>query len=181
VSTDRYLPELYYFFDQPDFPLEHALSVTAQAVSRWCEYYHAHLIVPVAGAASRQRAGRLPRSLEERGPFVDDVLDWIFTHSEIQYLFTLYLDVEPLPVKGRTAKFDHHDDTCCWVLMLTAEEFEELQAAWKANGLPQDLFYPDGAGRTVPYRGDGRLASIAQRFGANRYYTPKQWEAAKAP
>jgi len=92
-----------------------------------------------------ERSGRLPEDLEERDRFVAELVDWLFEDSAIEELFCLMLDDEPLPSQGKakTAKFDHHDDTCCWALNLSEEEFAQVQSSWVEHNLPEDLFCPE--------------------------------------
>lgn len=169
-------PELHYLQDQQDFPFQKAVMITARTVGRWCNHYHAELIVPVSETTEpRKRQGILPAYGEEKQLFIEELVEWMFTHSEFESLFALFLDAEALPVQDRVAKFDHHDDTCCWALNLTEQEFGELQQAWAENGLPEDLFYPEGKGVCVPYPGEGVLARAFRKLGGQRCYTPKQW------
>jgi hypothetical protein len=111
-----------------------------------------------------------------REVFIADLVGWLFENSIIDDLFCLFLDSEPTPKPGKVAKFDHHDDTCCWVLNLTETEFAHLQAVWRANGLPEDLFYPERAGLCIPYPGMGLKARLLRALGIQKCYTPKQWE-----
>lgn len=67
-------------------------------------------------------------------------------------------------------KFEHHEDTCCWSLDLTEEEFKELQKQWKLNDLPQDLFYPEDKGMTI------RKPGIWGKLGFWEMYSAKEWE-----
>jgi hypothetical protein len=175
-----YLPELYYLQDQPDFPLSRAIEVTAVTVSRWCAWYEARLIAPASKSITPiQKSGQLPAELQARQEFVGDLVAWILTSSNPPELFTLLLDDQALSKQDRVARFDHHDDTCCWVLNLLTEQFTELQLAWQAQGLPADLFYPEGMEICVPYPGKSWRARLLRRLGGQRCYTPKQWEREK--
>ncbi|MCX8062590.1 MAG: hypothetical protein N3D16_08410 [Anaerolineales bacterium] len=177
-----YLPELYYLQDQADFPIQKAVEVTAVAVSRWCGYYEVRLIAPISKAmVPTQKSGALPEAISERETFVRGLVAWIFAHSNPPDLFSLWLSDRPLSEKGSVAKFDHHDDTCCWVLNLSESEFEELQDAWQAHGLPADLFYPEEKQICVPYPGKSWKARLIRAFGGQRCYTPKQWEREARP
>lgn len=172
-----YLPELYYLQDQRDFPLHKAIEVTAATVSRWCGYYETQLIAPISkDIVPTQKRGPLPEAMAERERFVRELVAWIFANSNPPDLFRLLLSDQPRVEKGSVAKFDHPDDTCCWVLNLSESEFGALQDAWQANGLPTDLFYPDGQQICVPYPGKGWKTRLLRALGGQRCYTPKQWE-----
>ncbi len=175
-----YLPELFYLQDEPKVDLEIAIEVTAVAVSRWCNHYEARLIAPLAKALNpTQQSGALPEDLAEREALVRHVVKWLLENSNPPDLFYLMLDDAPLPQRGKIAKFDHHDDTDCWTLNLSEAEFAELQRAWKDNGLPEDLFYPQGQQICIPYRGKSWTARLFRAVGAQKCYTPKQWQHAQ--
>ncbi len=172
-----YLPELYYLQDRRDFPLEKAIEVTAVTVSRWCSAYQARLIAPLSkDIAPLQKSGALPEALVERERFVRELVAWIFANSNPPDLFGLLLGEHPLSAKDSPAKFNHPDDTCCWVLNLSESEFAELQNVWQANDLPPDLFYPEGQQVCVPYPGKSWIARLLRAFGGQKCFTPKQWE-----
>ena len=175
----HYLPELHYLQEQRDFPFRQALLITATTVSRWCAYFHARIIAPKAGyAGPLEKSGPLPEDIPRREALVADLVSWLLDNSAVDDLFSLFLDDEPTPQPGKVAKFDHHDDTCCWVLNLTEAEFAHLQAAWKAHGLPEALFYPEQDGLCIPYPGTGLKARLLRALGVQKCYTPKQWEKA---
>jgi len=174
----RYLPDLFYFFDQADFPLRHAVLITATTVSQWCTYFHAKILAPKHPAwGELEKSGHLPTEIRERQVFVAGVVNWLFENSVIEDLFFLRLNDAPLSTHIQSAKFDHPDDTCCWVLDLIEAEFAQVQAAWKANGLPEDLFYPEDAHRCVPFPGTGWKAALLRALGVQKCYTPRQWKA----
>lgn len=173
-----YLPELYYFQDQQGFPFRQALLTTAVVVSRWCTHFHAQVLVPKRkGAEPLQKSGRLPGDLAEREHFVAELVQWLWDRSMMEDVFNLRLDDEPVHASSdKIIKFDHPDDTCCWTLHLSAQEFAQLQAAWKRHGLPEDLFYPEQRQRIVPYPGTGLKAKVLRALGVRKCYTPRQWE-----
>jgi hypothetical protein len=172
-----YVAELYYLQNGSDVPFRDAVWVTATTVSRWSSYYRAELLAPESKQISpTSKSGALPTDPQEKKAFVADLVSWIFESSMMDTLFYLRLGDEPVPKSGGVAKFDHHDDTCCWVLDLPESEFAELQAAWQAHGLPQDLFYPQGKGMCVPVPGTGLMARLLRSLGVQRCYSPKQWE-----
>lgn len=174
-----YLPELYYLQDQKDFPLQKAIEITVITVSQWCRFYEARLIAPISkGTIPFQKSGALPEVTSEREMFVRALVEWLFTHSNPPDLFTLLLNDQPIDAKGGVAKFDHHDDTCCWVLNVTESEYAQLRLAWQINDLPEDLFYPDGKQICLPYAGKSWKARLLRILGGQRCYTPRQWEQA---
>ena len=172
-----YLPELFYFDDTPGFPLKEAVAVTAQVISQWCSRYNAKLLAPKKGVKITERKGLLPAD-EERQKFIKDLINWIFTNS-IYDMFALFLYRDSHKAKI-TAAFDHHDDTCCWALNLAPNEFEILQKEWSKNGLPKDMFYPEGKEKRVVQK-KGRFSRALESVGFtienSKIYTPKQWQA----
>jgi hypothetical protein len=174
-----YLAELYYLQDQPGFPFHKAVSITATAVARWCNYFYARLIAPKANSTVEERQGPLPAAAHEKETFVAECICWLLENSMTPQLFCLLLDDEPLPRSGRVAKFDHHDDTCCWALNLSELEFVELQRVWKTHNLPEDLFYPEHQNRCLPYPGTNWKARLLRVLGVQKCYTPRQWDAAQ--
>lgn len=156
-----YHSELYYFYDTKDFPSEKAFLVTAKAVSRFCKDYYAELIAPKKGVKDKTKSEDLPGDITKREKLIEEILTWIRENSEVNDLFALFLYGNPRNTNSEECeKFDHHDDTCCWALNLTEEEFAELQAEWRKNQLPDDLFYPRNLGIQKGWK----------------YYTPKQWK-----
>lgn len=172
-----YFPELRYCQEKKGFPFRQAVLITATTVSRWCTHFYARVIAPKTKASTPlEKSGLLPEDISRREAFVADVVNWLLDNSAIDELFCLLLDHEATPQPGKVAKFDHHDDTCCWVLNLTPTEFAYLQATWKAKGLPEDLFYPEQEGLCILYTGTGWKAKLLRALGVRRYYTPKQWK-----
>lgn len=172
-----YLPELYYFY-QKEFPSEKAVAVTAKTVAVWCTEYKAELLAPRKGVHEKKREGVLPSDERARRQLIGELTDWIFHNSIVSNLFALFLyrtEVE----KKSVATFDHHDDTCCWALHCTPQEFLTLQSAWRNAGLPDDLFYEEGKGVKVvrpPSIFDRFLAMFGFTGETSKIYTPKQWE-----
>lgn len=174
----RYLAELYYLQDQKALPLAKAVRVTATAVAQWCDYFYAKIIAPTTKQVKPlEKSGSLPKNLQEKEAFVTELLQWLLENSITDELFCLLLDDQPVPQAGRIARFDHHDDTCCWVLNLSDDEFYELQITWREQGLPEDLFYPEWQTLCVPYPGEGMKARLLRALGVQKCYTPKQWES----
>jgi hypothetical protein len=174
----RYLAELYCLQDQKDFPFRQAVRVTATAIGRWSSHFYAKVLAPISKQIDLvEKSGPLPEDAQEKEAAVAETLDWLFENSFTDELFCLLLDDEPVPQPGKMAKFDHHDEPCCWELDLSESEFAELQSIWRANGLPEDLFFPEQSGLCIPYPGRGWKARLLRALGATRCYTPKQWES----
>jgi hypothetical protein len=172
-----YAAELFYLENQRDIPFQKVVLVTAKTVAQWCSHFQARLLSPAKkhiGLTERQ--GRLPMESLGREEFVKELVQWLFEHSTVADLFRLFLDDRPVPQAGRIAKFQHPDDTCCWFLNLTEDEFAILQDAWRKNNLPVNLFYPEHEMRCIPYPGRGLKSKILRGLGAKRCYTPMQWQ-----
>lgn len=172
-----YAAELYYLQDQKDFPFQRAVLITAIAVAQWCTHFHAKLLAPAKKQISPiEKQGTLPDERAQKESFVSELVEWIFANSMVTDLFYLLLDNKPIPQANGVAKFDHHDDTCCWVLNLTENEFAFLQDAWRKNDLPANLFYPEHETVCVPYPGNGLRSKVLRLLGAQKCYTPMQWQ-----
>lgn len=172
-----YVAELYYWREQTGFPYRSAVTVTAIAASQWCNYYLARLIAPLSQKGGpTTKSGLLPENAHERATLVHELVEWTLDNSEIEDLFALFLSDQPLPHVGQAAIFDHHDDTDCWVLNLTTSEFTKLQQVWAEHDLPPDLFYPAEQEICIPYPGNGIGAKLSRMMGAQKCFTPKQWE-----
>lgn len=178
-----YLSEPYYFFDKKRFPFKKAVLATAKKVSEFSWYYKARLISPLNGFKEIECQGNLPPTKEEKHKFIEDLIKWIFSNSATRDLFTLFLDDQEITQqRHKTFKFDHPDDTCCWVLNLTEKEFQELKTSWKSNGLPEDLFYPEGKDIKIIKR-PGLIKRLFNKFGFTfenvKIYSPKRWDKEK--
>lgn len=157
-----YHPEMFYFQETKDFPLQKAILVTAKAVSSFCYDYYSELIAPKKGIKDKVKQGVLPNDKLVREKLIEEILGWITDNSDFSDLFALFLYGNPRNTKqDECDKFDHHDTTSCWALNLTEEEFAKVQEEWKKNNLPEDLFY-------------NRDLGIQKGW---RYYSPKRWEA----
>ncbi len=173
-----YAAELFYLQDQRDFPLQEAVLVTAKTIAQWCTHYQAKLLAPAKkyqGPIERQ--GILPSELAERASFVEGLVQWIFVNSQIEELFYLLLDDRPVSQADRIAKFAHHDDTCCWFLNLSEDEFVILQDAWRKNDWPANLFYPENETFCVAHPGNSLKAKVLRALGVQKCYTPMQLQA----
>ncbi len=169
-----YLTELYYFFDQKNFPYEKAVLVTAQKVSEWSKYYRVKLLAPKKGIVELERSGQLPDNVSERKEFILKLLEWVWENSYTSDLFLLYLNDDEKN-NSKVRKFDHHDDTCCWYMNLSNEEFRELTATLKQNDLPEDLYYPEDKAIMIPY--PWKIKIFGWLIGGQKVYTPKRWQA----
>lgn len=178
-----YTTELYYFFDQKDFPFEKALLTAVKSVGENCVYYKAKLLSPKKGVKEIKREGKFPENSEEKQRCIEELINWIFENSECLELFSLFMDSEEIDFKksqGKNLKFDHHDDTCCWIMGLDDKEFDNLRKSLIKENLPEDLFYESGKEIMVPQP----LGPVSRFFGYfgitsenNKIYTPKRWEA----
>ena len=110
--------------------LKKSILVTALAVGDFCRY---------------EASGPLPDGKRQKEEAIEAIVKTIFsdldTHESEE--FALFFDPQPIATiqsQGIIAKFDHHEDTSSWVLNVTEGEFKKLQHAWRAAGLPLDLF-----------------------------------------
>lgn len=123
-----------------------------------------------------EKQGLLPIDSSEREAFVTELVRWIFANSIVEDLFYLLLDDGPVPQENKVARFDHHDDTCCWFLNLSESEFAILQDVWRKNDLPANLFYPEQETVCVPYPGNSLKSRVLRLSGVQKCYTPMQWQ-----
>ncbi len=158
-----YSPELQYFFDTADFPFWKVFLVTAEHLSEYAGAYDVHLF-DRADVDNPKIAGTLPDDPADRRAKIIGLAQWARDTVKNDGVFAFFLYRAGKDDQKEPALFDHHDDTCCWVLNLREAEFKSLQKAWRKAGLPVDLFYPSDQGH---------------REGGF-YYTPKQWELRSA-
>ncbi len=171
----RYLPELYYLQDQIGFPFQKAVLITAIAVSHTCQHYYANLITPNKNHADPvEKSGSLPTDPREKEIFITGLIQWLFDNSISEELFCLFLSAQPLSTPS-PPNFDHHDDTCCWTLNISQNEFNSLQTFWSDHNIPADLFYPETHTICDPYPGTGLISWLLRAVGVQKCYTPKQW------
>ena len=119
-----------YFTDAEDTFFRKAVLVTAVGVGEFC-LHHTN--------------GPLPEGYRQKEVFIEAMVKKIFSDLEASESeeFELLLDLQPLATihrQGLIPKFAHYDDTYSWVLNVTEGEFKKLQHAWRAAGLPLDLF-----------------------------------------
>jgi len=173
----RYLPELYYLQDYKEVPLPKAVIVTATFTAKWCDYFYAKILAPrTKRLRSWERYGSLPANLQQKELFVTNLLHWLFENSFTDELFCLRLDDKPVSRTSIVAKFDHPDDTGCWTLNLSDDQFAALQDHWRKQELPEDLFYPETNALCIPYPGTGIKSRLLRVLGIQKCYTPKQWQ-----
>ena len=135
-----YSPETYYF-DTKDFPFDKAFLSTAQTVATWCASYKVRLVAPKSGVKAKERTGIFTDDQIKNAETVAELYDWIRENSGTGEVFFFSMRSGQEQAQNEVATFDHHDDTCCWALNITEEQFKILQANWKEAGLPEDLFY----------------------------------------
>lgn len=119
-----------YFTNADVSFLKKAILVTAVAVGEFCRHH---------------TDGPLPEGKRQKEVLIEAIVKTILTDMETTETekFQLLLDLQPIAKiekQGIIAKFAHHDDTDSWVLNVTEGEFRKLQHAWRAAGLPLDLF-----------------------------------------
>ena len=158
-----YAAELFYWQD-PNFSFEKGLRVTAETLATFAKAYDARLITPKDKQVLTKQSGLLPEDLTARQTAVRELIDWVLDASAVNDMFSFFLSDETTVSTKQVNLFDHHDDTCCWALNLTEEQFAALKDAWQRHNLPTDLFFLETAGQQI----------------GNYYYTPKQFEAHEA-
>lgn len=129
-----------------------AFEVAVTTVGQFCCYYYAD----PAGGAPRRIAAREIRSrglshrVSARKKELREIGEWLRSVVRTRECFTLVMDDEdtikahqkPI-VKGERPRpliFSHPDDTCCWTLSLTDDQYDALRVALREHGLPEDLF-----------------------------------------
>lgn len=172
-----YLPELHFFYDQNDFPTKKAVFVIAKFCAKKCNGFEAKLLAPRSKNDEKTKEGSLSKVTKQREAKVKELLEWIYDNSLFDlYYFKLFRDYP----KNKEAMFDHHDDTCCWILRLINEaEFSELKEELRKNHLPKNLFYPESAGICIPVT-PGPIIKFLNLIGfnikASRCYSPLRIE-----
>lgn len=156
-----------YYLNKVDFAK--LVTVAASFVSTKTEFYNAELTLPADRTiAEKVRQGALPE--EKREEFIKHLVDWLIKNSLNQELFKLMLYNEPAS-SSEPMPFDHHDDSCCWVLNLSESDFEEFKLFLESHSLPVDLFYKSTESVLVKNKG------ILGILGFQKSYTPKEYEA----
>src|SRR3989338_7665697 len=177
----HYLPELYYFFDSKEIRgknFQNLIIVIAKNVAQYCNCYSAKLLSPRKGVREIKKGGSLPTDRKEKEIFLEGLLKWIFDNSESIDLFSLFLQNGPIHTNRQgVIKFDHHDDTCCWILHLSGQEFKQLQKDLRKNNMPEDLFYEESEGKSISTKPGTFIRKFFRVLGftSRKYYTPKQW------
>ncbi len=119
-----------YFTNAEVSFLKKAILVTAVAVGEFCRHH---------------TDGPLPEGHRQKEVFIAAMVKKILSGMESNDTeeFQLFLDLQPIALvqsQDIIPKFAHHDDTSTWVLNVTEGEFKKVQHAWRAAGLPLDLF-----------------------------------------
>ena len=135
VANMKYFPE-----GETEF-LKKILPVVIETIGQFCRYYSVGVWTQKKIRPKFTR-GAFPDDQKEKREMLHAVSEYITDNLESE-LFTLFMDSEKLSGWGRRKqgrKFDHHDDTDCWVLFLTEEEFRTLRSAFHLHGSPEDIF-----------------------------------------
>lgn len=155
-----------YYSDKIDYIK--VVKIVASYTASFCELFEAGIIAPKKKYKGiRNKSGQLP--VDNKDEFLSETIDWIIENSEFNDLFKLFLYNNPIsPTEPRI--FDHHDDTCCWVLNLTNDQFIELKNVLLSNNLPEDLFYEPS--KLICLKAKGILGFL----GFNKCFTPKEYK-----
>ena len=119
------------YFTNAEVPfLAKAVLVTAVAVGEFCRHH---------------TDGPLPEGHQQKQEFIEAMVKEILSDLESTepQEFQLFLDLRPITSMDRQdiiPKFAHQGSTSSWVLNVTEGEFKKVQHAWRAAGLPLDLF-----------------------------------------
>jgi hypothetical protein len=169
-----YLADTFYWHD-PNFPAMEALRVTATTVGKWCRYYDARLLAPrKCDSAEVNRWGRLPDAPGDRVAFIGSLLEWL-ERCSVVWTFRLVMDDSPIEKETlEDPTFALYDELGALELNLTREEFADLQAAWRAAGLPDDLLAPAGEFFCIPWPGEGLFARLLRVLGVQKCYSPRE-------
>jgi len=155
-----------YYSKKIDFV--NAIKVSSAFASKFCSFYEAEVIFYEKNFKGlKERRGKLPTTNKEE--FVTELIEWILNSSLNDELFKLLMYSDANSPK-ETCIFDHHDDTCCWALNLTEDQFEGLQRELETNDLPIDLFYESSKSICIKEKG------IKGLLGFKKSYTPKEYE-----
>jgi len=144
-GREYYLPEVYYFFDSKQVPLDAAIRVTAICVAQWSDRFSIPAASSQASATESKRdypgrEGELPMPIHERQQAVQALIDWL-----TQTRGPLGLDLD-LFAGDQAILFQ---DGVLFQLALSPQQFAQLQDCWQTHGLPRDLFYPASQQREV--------------------------------
>lgn len=117
---------------------ERAVTVTALEVLKWADRYS--FGNTPWWAWRMQWRFNMTTAPEEITTMLKAVFSAMAEEKE-ELPFCLFLHHQA-PAKGEVCLFDHHDDSCCWVLNITLEQYQTLQRVWSLHSLPTDLFIP---------------------------------------
>jgi hypothetical protein len=177
----RYLPELYYLQDHKDEEVDYrkALDVTVRFCADVSKYFYAELISPLESYSGPEiRKGMLPEGDAALTIYVQQLVTWLIDNSQSNEHFCLMLsDKEIARNDGVQHIFDRHDDTCCWNLLLTPQQFELLQTEWESHHLPRELFYPEDQSKMMEMSDSAPFKyKLAGKVGLQKVFTPLQWQ-----
>ena len=126
------------YFQNKNYPLNKAILVIAGVVSRWCKFYQAKVIYPKNKKQSVSFDGELSSTIKNKREKITEIVNLVLNNSEMPDIFYLKIDDREISPE-RIAKFDHHDDTDCWVLNL---ELNEPPYELTVKGWSEDDTYP---------------------------------------
>jgi hypothetical protein len=127
---------------------------------QWSDRYEAYALTDPLS----DRSGSVPGNDLQRQELLDSILAWLSSMDVPLFMTALNL------YDGTTKLLYQHDGTP-GSMRLTPSRFHELQTAWKASGLPDDLYYPASSTVEVEEAAEveGHLIKIRRR------YSPLSW------
>lgn len=181
AQSERYLSEDFYFFKSDllhsgpyapsgsinsDFPIDVAVRTTIQQIAQWADEYHVYTRF---GPASYDDQGSLEGTGRERSEKIVQVLDRLLHVTGA--VLTFGSPVAFALNKGGRTILDQHDGIP-GILYLTPQQYTELQEAWRSQGLPADLYYPE----TLQHIAVEPTEHYGGVFLINRRYSPLLWQ-----
>ena len=157
-----------YFLDTAyleEYTFPDILKVTLLSLLKDKDQYDAKIICPKNNRDELSKSGIINNDIEA---FTQNILKWIFDNSIIEQLF--YLLIYRNESSNKRIIFEHDDDTCCWFLDLSEEEFANFKSNLHKLKFPIDLFY--NKSELVITRADGLLGHL----GFKKSYTPRQYK-----
>lgn len=145
-----------YFLDTAyleDYKFPDIIKVTLLALIKEKDEYEGRIICPKNKNIELIKSGVINDDIEA---FTQNILKWIFDSSIIEELFYLCIFREG-KLNKRTI-FKHDDDTCCWFLDLSENEYTKFCANLKNLNYPIDLFYKKS--ELIISRADGLLGHL---------------------
>ena len=157
-----------YFLDTEyleEYTFPDILRVTLLSLLKDKDQYDAKIICPKNNNDELSKSGIINDDIEE---FAQNILKWIFDNSIIEQLF--YLNVYRKEKSNKRIIFEHDDDTCCWFLDLSEDEFTIFKSNLHKLEFPIDLFYKES--ELIITKADGLLGHL----GFKKSYTPIQYK-----